>query len=643
MTARERLRWITRATLAILCAPMSGLHAQRVEPAVWVDRVMAMRSYIGNERIRWHPEGQRLLFTSGIGGRNGLWTVAADGGFPLEVVPDMGGVPFQLAHYPQWSPSGDQIAYVSDGSSPNGQTDIWIWSAADGRRRALTRVNTRIGGFSWSPDGSTIAFSAQLHGNMDVFTVSVSDGATRRLTSDTRYETTPIWTPDGKRIVYVLVDEQWKDHDYIEVQADGSRPRVITQDRDLFDYNAGTSPNIGVPQLSPDGSTLVFLSWRSGFQNYWKVPMTGGNPSPVAAAKFDQSNARWSPDGRQLLFTENHDGTHDLRVVAAAGGPARVLVRPRLGVAANAAWSPDGTRISFTMQSPTESSDLFVIPAAGGTPVRVTRSGTSGMFDKQFVEPTKIRYRSDTLALTAYLYTPRDIRPGERRPLIVFGHGGPTSQFNDTFEQQMQYFTGLGYVVLAPNFRGSSGYGKAFTKLNDKCWAHCDLDDLIAGARHVERTLGIVDTMRVGITGTSHGGLLSMAGATFAKGFFKASIPHGGTADRMYYYRTQELRHIQQAHDEFGPMEQNEALYRYVSPFYHVSQVDTPMFVIWGEGKWPGSLNSKRYVEELERQYKPHQWKAYQGENYYVSGRANVRQMLLDMTEFFDRYLGVQR
>lgn len=640
MSMRALFRTTDRVALALLLAPPAQAFAQHVEPATWVDRVMSVRSVVGSERISWHPDGSRLLFSSSFDGRNGLWTIASDGGFPIAAVPDIGGVPFLMGQHAQWSPKGNQIAFVSDIGSTNGQSDIWVSSAVDGSRRSLTHQNTRIGGFSWSPDGATIAFASGFHGNLDIYTVAVASGAVRRLTSDVRYETTPIWTPDGQHIVYVLVDGKWKDHDYMEMGADGSHPRLITRDLDLFDYNSGTNPNIGAPQLSPDGKTLVFLSWRSGFENYWKVPVSGGEASPVAPAPFDQSNARWAPDGTKLLYIENHDGTEDLRVVSSTGGAARVLVGPALGVVADAEWSPDGTRISYTAQSPTEATDIFVIGSSGGTPVRLTRSGPVSSIG--LVTPTKIHYRSDTLTLTAYLYTPRGIQPGERRPLIVFAHGGPTSQFNDTFQQQMQYFTGLGYVVLAPNFRGSSGYGRKFADLNNKCWGHCDLADLIAGARYVA-TLGYVDTLRVGITGTSHGGLLSMAGATWAKGFFKASIPHGGTADRIYYYHTQELRHIQQANNEFGPLDATtDSLYHYVSPFYSVSLVDTPMFVIWGEGKWPSSLNSRRYVDELDRQYKTHQWKVYPGENYYVSSRANVRQMLLDQTEFFDRYLGAQ-
>jgi dipeptidyl aminopeptidase/acylaminoacyl peptidase len=433
------------------------------------------------------------------------------------------------------------------------------------------------------------------------------------------------------------------DHEILRVDAAGGEPTVVTVDRDFFDYNTSAMPAFGVPRVSPDGSTVLFRSWRSGWINYWTVPLTGGTPAPVAPEAADHSNAVWSPDGRSVAFTANHNGTHDLRVVSAERsgsgmrfGAARTLVSPALGVVNNIAWDPAGRQISYTLASPTRPADLFVVNVSDGASKQITSSIAREISD-QLITPEKISYRSDTLTIHAYLYKPRNATAGQRFPAIVFGHGGPTSQYGDTYDQQMQYFVSQGYVVLAPNFRGSSGYGRAFADLNNKCWAHCDLADLVAGVEYLKKQPYI--SGKFGATGSSHGGLLAMAAATFAPGVFHATIASGGTADRIYYYNTQELRHLKQADNEFGPLKGNEETYRYVSPFYYAKDVNTPIFVIWGEGRWPGSLNSKNYVTELERFYKTHRAKVYQGENYYVSTRANVRQMLLDMTDFFDQYL----
>jgi dipeptidyl aminopeptidase/acylaminoacyl peptidase len=500
-------------------------------------------------------------------------------------------------------------------------------------------LDARIGTTSWSPDGRWIAFSGGGRGNYDIWKVSVPDGRVVRLTADERYEVAPTWTPDSRGIVYVLVDDRWVDHEVRLMDADGGGDRLVVADLDFFDYRTSSGrPNFPPPQVSPDGNRVLFSSWRSGWINYYTVPIGGGEPEPIAPERWDQTGARWSPDGARIAFISNHNGTHDLRVVSSTGGTPEVVVDPEMGVVADPEWSPGGDGISYSMGSPTSARDLYVVSLASGESRRLTHSTPGGGVEERLVVPEKVTYPSDTLPINAYLFRPRDIRAGDRFPGIVFAHGGPTGQYVDTYQMQMQFFASQGYVVLAPNFKGGSGYGRAFADLNDGCWAHCDLDDLVAGAEYL-RTLPFVDPANIGITGTSHGGLLSMAAATFAPGIFQASIPHGGTADRIHYYHTQELRHIKQAEDEFGPLDGNEETYRYVSPFYSAAQVNTPMFVIWGEGKWPASDNSARYVAELDRLYKPHRAKVYFGENYYVSSRANVRQMLLDMLEFFDDHL----
>jgi dipeptidyl aminopeptidase/acylaminoacyl peptidase len=585
-----------------------------------------------------------LVFASSLGGGSGLWSVSADGGFPTQLVGDIGTVQYQMTYAPHWSPSGEWIAYVSGKGGPAqpadqpGPSDIWIWSAADGHEVQLTRMNARVGSLSWSPDGKWIAFSGGIGGNYDIWKVAVPSGEIVRLTSDPRYEVTPVWSPDGQSILYVRTDDHWVEHEILEIPAAGGQPRVVVRDADFFDYNTANYPAFGPPVLSPDGRTVVFKSWKTGWINYWAVPRSGGEPRQLSKEAADQSAARWSPDGRSIAFSSNHNGTHDLRVVPAAGGEAKALVAPSMGVVANIEWSPDSKRLSYTLANPTNAADLFTVAVDNPSPRQLTFSAPAGNLDKWLVTPEKVTYRSDSLAISAYLYKPLNARPGERFPAIVFAHGGPTGQYSDTYDAQMQFFVHQGYVVLAPNFRGGSGYGRAFADLNNKCWAHCDLKDLVAGVQYL-KTLPYVNPDRMGVTGTSHGGLLSMAAATFAPGVFKASIAHAGTADRIHYYNTQELRHIKQAENEFGPLKGNEETYRYVSPFYYAREVNTPIFLIWGEGRWPGSDNSKLYADELDRNYKLYRSKVYYGENYYVTGRANVRIMLADMLDFFDQYL----
>jgi dipeptidyl aminopeptidase/acylaminoacyl peptidase len=305
----------------------------------------------------------------------------------------------------------------------------------------------------------------------------------------------------------------------------------------------------------------------------------------------------------------------------------------------NAAWSPDGTRISFTMETPTSAADLFVVTAAGGTPARLTNSAGPPYIAPALIRPKKVSYRSaDGLAIAAYLYEPV-LRPGEKAPGILLIHGGPTASFNDTYQAQAQYFAMRGYAVLLPNIRGSSGYGRQFEDANNGCWGRCDLKDVVGGVEFLKRQPYIQPT-RMGITGTSYGACMTLDAAAFAPGVFQAGIAASGYGDWVAFYQEQELRHIKLLDYELGPLASHEKLYRSLSPIYYVDSIQTPLFLINGEGKQlPRSTAGRQFADRLEFRYKPGKFKAYPNENYYIQSPENIRVMLGDMLEYFDQYL----
>jgi dipeptidyl aminopeptidase/acylaminoacyl peptidase len=615
-------------------ALVTAQSSARPSAGEWADRVMSVRSVVGGEGPIWSPDGKQIVFASSLMG-GGLWSVAPEGGFPRRLAQDIGGAGHFLASQQvSWSPKGDRLAYVSD---KGGTTEVWLWHVADGREVRLTNLGARVNSMAWSPDGQSIAFASDRFGNYDVWKIAVRGGVPERLTTDTLHEGFPAWTPDGQSILYVQLDGRWMNHDVIAMRSDGQARRRVVSDTDFFDYGSGET--FGYPLISPDGKRVAFRSQRSGWINYWTVPIEGGAPTRIAAASADQSEARWSPDGTRIAYVENHNGTNDLRIVPAAGGAPQVLVAPAMGVVANPDWSPDGTRVSYTFASPTAAADVFVVPVAGGNPVQLTTSTPPGNVERDLVTPRKITYKTfDGTVINAYLYAPREVQPGQRFPGILFIHGGPTAQFNDTFQQQVQFFVRMGYVLLLPNVRGSSGYGRAFEKANNKDWGHGDLKDVLAGVDYL-KALPYVNAAKMGITGTSYGGFLTPAAAVWAPGVFQAAIAASGYPDRVKFVQEGEIRHIKQLDYEFGPYKGNEHVYRRNSPFYWIKDIRTPMFLLNGEGKFPGSPQMKDFAAEMERQYKPFQYKAYPGENYYVRSPANTRRMLQDMLEFFDRYL----
>jgi len=634
-------------TLLALCVPPMSA-ANEGDVPISVDNLLSIRSVIsGRDAPQWSPDGSLIMFMSGMRGGLNLMGIHPEGGFPTLLAEDLSlsGTGSPGSQKPQWSPDGKWIGYVS---SKGGAPEIWLWSIEDGRDRQLTNLGARVNALQWSPDGQWIVLSNDRYGSQDVWKVSVPEGKLFRLTDSPLYEVYPTWTPDGQHILYVRMDERWVDHDIWELPAGGGEPRLVLQDKDFFDYRAGLS--FGTPLPSPDGKLLLFRSLRSGWYNFWIVERAGGSPRPVAPEDFDQDHARWSPDGTHIAYISNHNGTWDLRVIPASGGTPRILAAPDgMGAIGKPEWSPDGTRISYTMSTPTMPEDLFVVSFDDGKSRQLTFSMPHGLAER-LVTPQKVSFpSSDGFTIPAYLYRPPLSNDGERFPGIVWVHGGPTSQFDDSMgrHRQVQFFVQRGYAVLLPNVRGSSGYGKAFEDANNGCWGRCDMDDVRAGVDFL-KTQPYVNHDKMGITGTSYGGILSMAAVSFTKGLFQAAIPISGYGEMSDFHTdVPELQHIQLLNYELGPYPENKDVYDQHSPIHFVQDATTPSLILHGRGSavpWrPGQrdpeMASLNFARALDRYYKIFRYKSYPGETYYVYGRENTKQKLNDMLAFFDQFL----
>ena len=604
------------------------------ESKLSLDQILSVRPLVAAETPRWSPDGSRIAFVSSPQQSTAeLWCVPAGGGFPVRLTVGA-GAGNSAPRIPLWSPDG---VYVSCVSRKGGADEVWLWPANGDTGFQLTSLGGRIHSMNWSPDGTSIAVSCSRYGSYDIYLVEVSSGKSARLTDGPLYAVNPVFTPDGLHILFVRLDDRWENHDVIKISLDGKEQEIVVRDTDFFDYSYGGA--FGYPLVSSDGERVLFRSQRSGHVNIWTAPAAGGDPEQLSPEDAEQDQAVWSPAGQQVAYTSNRNGTLELRVTDASTGESRALFSPGVGVCSAPQWSPDGSKIVFRYGTPTSPMDLWIVSLEDGRAMQLTSAGVDPALTEHLTAPEKITYQSfDGLVIHAYLYSPRIREGGEKYPGLLFIHGGPTNQFCDEFQPYVQYFVQRGYVVLLPNVRGSSGYGKAFEELNDKDWGGGDLKDAIAGAEFL-KGLGYVDPQAIGITGTSYGGILTMCAVTFAPGLFQAAVPMSGYSDWPALRHQLELRHIKLLEHEFGAFEGNEDIWYRCSPFYRVRDATTPTFVLHGEGRedWPET--SRDFAIEMKRHYKTTEYKVYPNDGFYVSSRPNVRQMLSDVADFLDRYL----
>jgi dipeptidyl aminopeptidase/acylaminoacyl peptidase len=634
-------------TLQLLVVLLVLPVAAGAQEPVSLDALQSVASDVaGNDPPQWLPDG-RIVF---VNGRDGILSaINPDAGTITRLREPGGGGSGAMPHL-KISPDGKYIAYVKalpgspwQSNQPQGgigATDLFVWSVADNTERRLTKLAAHVLSYSFSPDSRSIALGGNRYGNEDIYVVDIATSNTRRITSDKRYEVFPSWTPDGK-ILYTRLDDDWLDHDVLEISPVGGASRLVLQDKDFFDYSVGGK--FGFARVSPDGKTVLFRSQRSGWFTYWVMPLAGGEPRQIAPEQADQIEARWSPDSRQILLLSLTNGTQSLKVVPAAGGAAKTLVDPGIGLVTRAEWSPDGRRISYTMGTPTTAQELYVVNATGGTPKQLTFS-EGNKLASQLIMPEKFSWTNDGYTIPAYLWKPKNLRPGERVPVIMLVHGGPTSQFSDNYLIHPQFFASRGYVVIAPNVRGSSGYGRKFEDANNRDWGHGDLRDVLAGVEWAKRQ-SYVNPEKVGITGNSYGGMLTMYAISFAPGVFQAAISSSGYGDLVAFQtRVPVLHHRKLAAYELGKWPSTpevDSIYKRSSSIYKVKDATAPSFIIHGGGlhELDADYAGYEFAKALEGEAKLVRYKKYPNETYYVYGRENTKEMLQDMLAFFDTYL----
>ena len=600
----------------------------------------------------WRDDGN-VVYLGSREGESLFFQMDLEGGSVEEVTTGIDPMSMGKVGEAHISPDGRWLSYVSsamDKTGENLELEIWLYPLEDADEpRRLTYLGARVSSFSWSSDAKWLTLSCNRYGSYDVYLVSVPDGRTRRLTSSEHHEVYPRFSADNKRVLYVRLNHAWTDHSIISVDLEGLDERLIVADRDFFDYHCGRS--FGYPLVDPKDQCVVFPSYRSGWINYWKVCVAEGSLEPLATADAEQSEGAWSPDGRFFSYIENHRGNLQLRVLDVPTDTVSVLDGDGCGSCSTPTWSPDSSKIAYIYQGLAQPAQLRVVevsrPVANKPCVRMIAGPAEPDRVQELVTAQRVKYETfDGREIDAFLYSPQD-GFSDKAPAIILAHGGPTSQFFETFEHQgtfwsAQYLAQKGYILLLPNVRGSSGYGREFEDLNNCDWGYGDLEDIAYGVDYL-KGLEEVDSESIGIYGASYGGSMVMYAVTFKPELFQAAVVlRSGYGDWLNSYEEMEIHHVKMLHYELGPMPNSAHIYRRSSPYYEIERIRTPTMIIHSEKRPPYSPDTREFAEasfadEMKRLMKPIRHRVYQGTSAWsAAGRQDIMQ---EVGEYFDEYL----
>jgi len=308
----------------------------------------------GDVEAQLSPDGKMVAYELNKGdGKNTIWVWDSGTNQHRQLTFEgREGMDLGLA----WSPDSRSLLFRS---WHTGTEDLWVASVASGELRQLTTDIQRDYMGRWSPDGLWVAFASQRGGQTDIWVIPSDGGDATRVTNDRAFEAFLTWTPDGHGLTFSSngnVNQVWT------VPVAGGEPTSLS----FQDYNASN------PRVSPDGATVLFESDRSGNNDIWSVSFAGGDPRPLTTSALGDVAPDWSPDGKSIVFNSNRRGSWDIYVMADTGGEARLLVDWPETQEINPRHSPDGRTIAFTSTREARTRDVWIVPATGGPPKRLT-------------------------------------------------------------------------------------------------------------------------------------------------------------------------------------------------------------------------------------------------------------------------------
>ncbi len=610
------------------------------------------------------PDGRRITFLTDITGVAEVWSVAvpsANGGAALPWPEQLtfGGERILGAAF---SPVADRLIVGSDVGG-NERTQLFLMSGDGATLTPLTRQPEVIhvfGGWQedgsassgWSPDGTRIVYASNARDArfFDIYERSVDelDAAPRLLLQQDGTNYPASYSPDGRSVLVERLDSNVRNALLLVDTATGEVRRLTPE------IAEGAARHVS-PQWSADGRGLYLLSDRGRqFLSLAWLDLTSGEMTYLREdqeSAWDAEGLALSRDGQRLALVTNVAGASRIELFdISAGWEGRVaLPAPELpmGVVVGVQWSPDGARLAFTFAPPDDAVNIWLWDPASQRRSPVTRSARGGLPDSAFVAPKLVGYPTfDDREIPAYLFLPRgddhgDDHAAEARnlPVVVYVHGGPESQTRPAFNPVIQYLAANGYAVLAPNVRGSSGYGYEYQSLDDVRLRMDSVADLAAAVRWLSAK-GIADPQRIAVMGGSYGGFMTLAAVTTYPDLWAAGVDIVGIANFVTFLENTGPWRRKLREPEYGSLENDRDFLEAISPIHHVDAITAALFVVHGANDPRVPVGeAEQIVAALQARNVPVEYLRFEDEGHGLIKRANRVKAYPEIARFLDTHV----
>lgn len=621
---------ITAAAVALIAAgsaappPTTASLPQRAKKPLTLENIVGRQS--GARQASISPDGKWVAVAGDGPEGSGIYLAATSGAAPKL---------WLQGNAPVWFPDSQRIVFSRE-------TDLWTASVGSVTAVQVTKDKDNERAPAVSPDGRTIAFYSSRSSHQDIWVVPADGSApSKQLTQaamaedDPRFS--PAWSPDSRHIAYISNKTDYWNDDVWVIDVASGKPRQLSK----------SLMAASTPAWSPDGRHIALLGnaksgyWYEDLQDIWVLDTGTGaertvKMQVVATDSLHNLPVLWSGDGSQLFFVYHERGDFNLWAVPSAGGVATKMTN-ELGSLRSLDISAKGDGLVYVRSGPTGGPEVEYVSSGGGPPRQLTQFSDEW---EHVSAPQEISFRSfDGLYIQGFLYLPPGQREGVKYPALVQVHGGGTNSYLRTQNLLEHYLASKGYVVMAINYRGGSGFGRQFQDLGVNDWATGQAHDAAVAADFM-RSLPYV-TGKVGIYGYSYGGIMTMATIARYPDKYDAAVPMAGiydfadaltNADRLGKIFTQT--------GHGGPPDKRRAVYDRSNTLARVKDVKTPLLIMHGEADVRAPFKQYQLaVDILKKTGKTYESKSYPGEPHGFRNPANRLDMYQRLEAFLDKYL----
>jgi dipeptidyl aminopeptidase/acylaminoacyl peptidase len=589
---------------------------------------------------RWSPDGRYLAFLSA---RDGKKT-------QVYLLDRRGGDPQQLTTYKSsvsaiaWSPDSTRLAVLMQDPDPNDAEDAADKDGASKDKKPKPIVITRL---QFMQDGAGYLNDLRRH----LHILDIATKADIQITSGRYDDGPPVWSPDGRLIAFSAnrsdnPDANENSDIFVVEPCQGATPRALT-----------TWPGSDTsPAFSPDGKSIAYVAGGNpkdiwyGTNTLAIVPVAGGEPRTMTVG-LDRNISRpqFTPDGSAIVFMIEEGGNVHIAGVPAAGGPiVRILDGERDVTAFDVAKSGDAAVLQSQPQQPAEVFWVRLGPERTAqqsvhdrgperTAVQVTHINEEFLSKIALSPVERFKAKSaDGTMVDAFLTRPPNAQPGQRLPTILRIHGGPVSQYSTGFNLEWQMLAAAGFNVVAANPRGSSGYGRDFSRAIYADWGNKDYDDVMVAVDAAVAS-GAADPDRLGVGGWSYGGILTdhVISRTTR---FKAAVSGASEFNYLANYGTDHYQRVWEA--ELGLPWRNTELWLKLSPFYRLDKIVTPTLVIGGDADMNVPIiGGEQLYQGLKRLGRDTELVIYPGETHAIRRPSFQKDRFERYIAWYEKYL----